>query len=249
MSDTPGHGSTYAERLRWAMQRKQISQGGLAREISLHQQTIQYLADTTKTARGSKHTTAIAEALDINAHWLATGEGAPTALEAHQVIENMQQAEQAEMRRYTHHTNTPDTLDVPVFSARPSMGMGGELPDYDEVIGGMRLSKKWVQGNVPHISAFDNLAVLSAIGDSMSPTLESGDLLLIDTGIKTIKIDGVYVLSAHDRLYIKRVRQRMDGQYEVRSDNPRAGEPEVLNGGHQIDILGRVVWAWNGRRL
>jgi hypothetical protein len=24
---------------------------------------------------------------------------------------------------------------------------------------------------------------------------------------------------------------------------------DVLNGGHNVTVLGRVVWAWNGRKL
>lgn len=50
----------------------------------------------------------------------------------------------------------------------------------------------------------------------MSPTLNSGDIVLVDTGIAAIDIDGVYVLEAHGRLFIKRVRQRLDGSYEFR---------------------------------
>ena len=42
------------------------------------------------------------------------------------------------------------------------------------------------------------------------PTFEDGDILLVDTGIRDPKIiDGVYVMAANDRVYIKRVRQRM----------------------------------------
>ena len=64
-----------------------------------------------------------------------------------------------------------------------------------------------------------------------------------------VDVDGVYVLSAHDRLFIKRVRQRLDGQFEVSSDNATVKTVDVLNGEHEIKVHGRVVWAWNGRAL
>jgi len=83
----------------------------------------------------------------------------------------------------------------------------------------------------------------------MHPTFNDGDLLLVDTGVKAVDIDGVFVLRTNGRLYIKRVRQRLDGAFEVKSDNPLAGTPEELTGKTKVDVLGRVVWAWNGKKL
>ncbi len=62
-------------------------------------------------------------------------------------------------------------------------------------------------------------------------------------------IDGVYVMAANDRLYVKRVRQRLDGTVEISSDNATVKTVDVLGGGSSIDVLGRVVWCWNGRKL
>jgi phage repressor protein C with HTH and peptisase S24 domain len=98
-------------------------------------------------------------------------------------------------------------------------------------------------------SRIDNLRIISGKGHSMSPTFNDGDLILVDTGVRIIDVDGVYVLSANGRLYIKTVRQRMDGQFEVSSDNPAVKTVDVLNGEHEVAICGRVVWAWNGRKL
>ena len=41
----------------------------------------------------------------------------------------------------------------------------------------------------------------------------------------------------------------MDGIVEISSDNATVKTVDVLNGEHRIDILGRVIWAWNGRKL
>ena len=35
----------------------------------------------------------------------------------------------------------------------------------------------------------------------------------------------------------------------ISSDNATVKTVDVLNGDHRIDILGRVVWCWNGRKL
>lgn len=75
-------------------------------------------------------------------------------------------------------------------------------------------------------------------------------MLLIDTGVHDPQaINGVYVLSANSWLFIKRVRSRMDGAVKVSSDNATVKTVDVLNGGSSLDVLGRVVWCWNGRKL
>jgi phage repressor protein C with HTH and peptisase S24 domain len=56
-------------------------------------------------------------------------------------------------------------------------------------------------------------------------------------------------LEAHGRLFIKRVRQRLDGSYEISSDNPAHKTVDVLDGAHEVRVIGRVLWAWNGRKM
>lgn len=141
------------------------------------------------------------------------------------------------------------TLLVPRLEASASMGPGADLPEHDAVIDHMRLSEAWVRTCLPAMSSPRALRVLSAYGDSMSPTFNDGDLLIVDGGIRDVKIDGVYVLRAHERLYVKRVRQRLSGTFEVSSDNPTAGTPDALDGSHQVEVLGRVLGAWNWRRM
>ena len=56
------------------------------------------------------------------------------------------------------------------------------------------------------------------------------------------------MLRAHGRLFVKRVRQRLNGQFEISSDNPAHKTVEVLNGEHEVEVVGRVLWYWNGHR-
>lgn len=139
---------------------------------------------------------------------------------------------------------------MPVFDAAGSMGPGALVPEHDTVVGGMQLSSKWVARNLPGVSNLSNLSVISAIGDSMTPTFHDGDILLVDRGVFDLKMDAVYVLAKHDELFIKRVHRKLGGGVVIKSDNPLHGEehledPEAVG----LRILGRVVWAWNGRRL
>ena len=138
---------------------------------------------------------------------------------------------------------------VPLLANAGSMGFGTEMQHDDVLVGHIALSEQWVARRLQP-SSHAALRFIHAYGDSMSPTFEDGDILLVDTGIKDPKtIDGVYVMAANDRIYIKRVRQRMDKAIEISSDNATVKTVDVLNGDHSIDILGRVVWCWNGRKL
>lgn len=141
-----------------------------------------------------------------------------------------------------------DTLYIPLLSATGSMGPGAEALAADVVMGDVPVSLTWVQMNLPR-SRPEALRLVHAYGDSMRGTLESGDFALVDTDIHSVDIDGVYVLEAHQRLFIKRVRQRMDGAYEISSDNPAIKQIDILNGGHEVRVCGMVVYGWNGRRF
>lgn len=157
------------------------------------------------------------------------------------------------LREAAAATYAPRThsITVPVFDAIGSMGMGRALPEYDTVIDHMRLSQDWVRHNLPTITSPANLAVLSAYGDSMAPTFADGDILLVDRGINEVKIDAVYVLALNDELFIKRVQRRItDGAIIIRSDNPLY-EPVTISPQEKdsLCVRGRVLWAWNGRKM
>lgn len=149
------------------------------------------------------------------------------------------------------YPDSVETVVVPIMDAGASMGFGVPQLDYETVVDNMRLTREWVRSNLPSITAPKNLAVLSAYGDSMAPTFSDGDIVLVDRGITEIKMDAVYVLALNDELYVKRIQRRItDGAVLVLSDNP-AYQPVVVDNGERsgLRVLGRVVWAWNGRKL
>jgi transcriptional regulator with XRE-family HTH domain len=137
---------------------------------------------------------------------------------------------------------------VPLLANSASMGPGDELLDMDVMQGSITLSPTFIATRIKPARPAA-LRFIHARGDSMEPTFSSGDILLVDSDVREIKIDGVYVLEAYGRLFIKRVRQRMDGALEVSSDNPTHKTADVLQPDHQVKVAGRVLWVWNGRKL
>ena len=91
-----------------------------------------------------------------------------------------------------------------------------------------------------HIEA-GGIMVLEVVGDSMSPTLESGDRIIIDTSYSKPTPDGIYVIEEGDGPMVKRlqlVRRTEPPEVRIIADN-KHHEPYTLRL-DDIRIIGRV---------
>ena len=97
-------------------------------------------------------------------------------------------------------------------------------------------------------SASSKLSIIRVEGDSMAPTLNAGDDILVDLGDCMDRLrDGIYVLRADDVLVVKRLAINPTGRrVTVQSDNPAYPDwPDCdLDA---IYCIGRVIWA--GRKI
>lgn len=142
-----------------------------------------------------------------------------------------------------------DIIEIPVLDVIGSMGPGAMLPDHEEAVERMTVTGAWLRRNIT-ASSPNNLALITGYGDSMEGTFNDGDLLLVDRGVTDIKIDGVFVLALNDELYIKRLQRRPDGSVMMISDNKKY-EPYLIQNGERekFQVLGRVVLAWNAKKM
>lgn len=228
----------YKDRLVQAMTAAEMKTADLADRLGLSYQAIKKVVDGNTKALTAENSARAAQLLNVSSDWLALGEG--TMSRSHAVMP------------YSELSPAPipgrPTVAVPVLSNSASMGSGAELLEHDVLSGDLKLSQDWVMQRVKP-SSMQALRFIHGYGDSMKGTFNDGDILLVDTGIRLVDIDGVYVLCAHDRLFVKRVRQRWDGQFEISSDNPSIKTSDLLDGREQLDVRGRVLWAWNGQKL
>jgi phage repressor protein C with HTH and peptisase S24 domain len=87
----------------------------------------------------------------------------------------------------------------------------------------------------------NRVIVIETQGDSMAPTLLSGDRVVVDTGHKVPSPDGIYaVRDPYGYIVVKRLQTMRGGKIRVISDN-KAHEPEDF-GAEEIAIVGRVLW-------
>lgn len=94
----------------------------------------------------------------------------------------------------------------------------------------------------------EQLSMVRVDGDSMTPTLNAGDDILVDGGDAAARLrDGIYVIRAEDVLVVKRVALHPIGRtVTLQSDNP--AYPDWPNCElDSIHFIGRVIWA--GRRI
>jgi len=92
-----------------------------------------------------------------------------------------------------------------------------------------------------------NARFLEAAGDSMAPTLNDGDLMLVDVAARDLVEGKIYVITIGAEVFVKRLR-RAPGRIVMMSDNRDLHpEPEAVPAGDPFSIIGRVKWA--GRQL
>lgn len=128
---------------------------------------------------------------------------------------------------------------IPEYGVRASAG-NGQLVDNEEIIGRFAFKRSWLASR--GIKS-ENLAVVSADGDSMEPTVRDADILLVDTSVQTIRADGIYLIEQGGELRCKRLQAMVDGGVKIRSDNPRY-ETEVVppDNAEMIRVVAKVIW-------
>lgn len=92
------------------------------------------------------------------------------------------------------------------------------------------------------------LSIVRVEGDSMSPTLNDGDDILVDLGDAIERLrDGIYVLRIDESLIVKRLALNPVGRrVTVQSDNPAYPDwPDCSL--DEIRCIGRVIWS--GRKI
>lgn len=133
-----------------------------------------------------------------------------------------------------------ERLDV-----RASAGAGA-LTDVEATLRQVGFDRAWLK----RISRGrdEDLSIIEVIGDSMAPTLNDGDDILVDCSAAQDRVrEGIYVMRRDGELMVKRLSTNpADGTLTIASDNSAyptwTGCPA-----DSVDVIGRVLWA--GRKF
>lgn len=132
---------------------------------------------------------------------------------------------------------------IPQYSAKAAAGFGHENP-HVESVATLAFKREWlrIKGVNPK-----HLIVIYADGESMWPTIDDHDVLLVDKS-RTEPADGqIFVMASADKgAIVKRLVQSPLGGWIIRSDNEDKDEyPDLLLSRSEINehrIIGRVIW-------
>lgn len=140
--------------------------------------------------------------------------------------------------------HTADALDlVEVGEIDLAYGLGGTYSDGPILSQTLHFPRSWIESITTTPAAM--LTIARGRGDSMQPTIQDGDMVLIDRSQRTIREqDAIWALTIGDFAMIKRVRAGGE-RVRILSDNDRVPPDEVFH--EEINVVGRVVFI--GRRL
>lgn len=140
-----------------------------------------------------------------------------------------------------HDAEFGELVPVVRVAVRASAGPGA-IPGDESTRPYFGFEPRWLKALTDSPAA--KLSVIRVEGDSMAPTLNSGDDILVDLADGPERLrDGIYVLRADGALLVKRLAIHPVGRrVTVQSDNPAYGDlPDC--GLDEIDCIGRVIWA------
>lgn len=217
---------TLAERLNQAMEQSGMSQGALAKASGVAQPTIWRL--TSGNARGSTKIVEIANALGVRTEWLSTGIG-PMRADGQQPIS------------ITPVKVDPSIFRVDVLDLTVSAGPGVINSEFVEVLRSVEYSvedaRQMFNGRKQ-----EQIRIINVRGDSMSGTIEPGDLLFVDISVQHFDGDGIYAFIYDDTSHVKRL-QKMKDKLLVISDNQtyRPWDPIEKEEMNKIFVFGKVI--------
>ncbi len=174
----------------------------------------------------SQKIVALSKVLGVRAEWLEYGVGdAADSGEVKRMVNNSQQ----------------DIYRVEVLDLTVSAGPGSYmLSDYIEVLHAIEFTTEHARSLFGNRSQHD-VKVMTVDGDSMCPTIQSGDRLFFDVSVRNFKVDGVYAFVFGQHFHVKRLQ--MQGlQLAVLSDNPAYKDWYVTEENQdQLYIMGKAL--------
>ncbi|WP_288079003.1 S24 family peptidase [Pseudomonas sp.] len=137
-------------------------------------------------------------------------------------------------------------VSIERFDIAGSMGPGTEPPEMNMVVENMSLDASWVRQNLTYTKV-ENLKLISGRGDSMAPTIRSGDAVIVDAGVTSVESDAIYCFLMRGQMQIKRIQRGLDG-LRIISDNAQY-PPIDIPGDRESDItvLAQIIYWWTGR--
>lgn len=156
----------------------------------------------------------LAGAKNVSLDWLATGAGA----------------------RFTGEAESDGFVAITVLADTGARFDDGEAAA-DEVL----FSRAWLRATIRVPDAALRLVIHR--GNSNAPVIQDGDAMLVDTTMRVIIDDGLYVFPRDGKFQAKFVETFVDGRVALKSRNPDYGMQTLsAEEAGKLPVIGRVRW-------
>jgi len=143
---------------------------------------------------------------------------------------------------------TPDgDISIPQYDIRAAMGHGQVPAEYSEVIRNVVIREEVLREKGVTYSAAQALAMITGWGQSMEGTINDKDPVIVDRGVNDYQGEGVYVLTWHGDLLIKRLQRQDEDHVWLISDNRNYEKQSARI--DDVTIHAKVLLVWNARRV
>lgn len=152
--------------------------------------------------------------------------------------------EDAHYSQLERATRDPNLVYVPFLNVSASAGGGYLNDEYETPHKFLAFGREWVEHALGDDHSY--AAAIKVVGDSMTPRLVDGDVVLVNTKVRTVQAGRVMIVwTAADGLKIKRVAKR-DGIPWATSDNEKTTEEPQEFAFDERDLRGLVFWLAGG---
>lgn len=201
-----------------------MTQKALGEAVGISQAAIQKI----ETGKASQTTRLldIATALRVRPEWLSSGDG---------VMKESNQSYAESVR------SNPEVFRINILDLDFSAGPGIVNQEFVEILH----SVEYAPAEARHMfdgRKAENIRIINVRGDSMSGTIEPGDLLFVDISVKSFDGDGIYAFLYDDTAHVKRL-QKMKDKLLVISDNKiyTPWDPIEKDEMNRVFVFGKVI--------
>jgi len=226
----------FKQRLQILIDSKNIQQNDLSRALKIHETRVsEWLSGKVKKPRRST-IVKIAGFFNVNPDWLATGNG-PQQYEMSPVTEKAR----GKFFEEEWKSRRKGLVSITYIEENYASAGKGRI-NYEAAKEVMHFDRAFLVNQLGS-SNFENVHIIHAVGDSMTPSITPGDMLFVNPGDKDVITGAVYVFVIGEETLVKRAeRNPLSGELTLRSDNVQYAPIEIHTDDlNKINVIGRVI--------
>lgn len=135
--------------------------------------------------------------------------------------------------RFTEETHLVRAIAIP-----PGLS---EVLRADDQVHSVCYHKQWLQSYTGQVTSLNNLAIAIVTTHDLHPEVKLGDRVMIDTGVKAVTADGVYILQRNSDTFLRRMTKQVTGGWYMSVPPTIGDKPIHVDSLKGIKAAGRVL--------